>query len=82
MTQGDARAAGFTQWQRHLGDRDDIEPLHAQIVGKLTHVSLLVDDPGIQHIVNRRALALRGIAQHLVECGKVLASGAAGGFDQ
>ena len=82
MAQGDARAAGFTQWQWHLGDRDDIQPLHAQIVGKLAHVSLLVDNPGIQHIVNRRALALRGIAQHLVECGKVLASGAAGGFDQ
>ena len=82
MAQGDARAAGFAQRQRHFSDRNDIQPLHAQIMGKLAHVSLLVDNPGVQHIVDRRALALRGVAQHLVESGKVLASGAAGGFDQ
>jgi hypothetical protein len=51
-------------------------------VGKLAHVTLLVDDTGIQHVIDWRALALRGTAQHLAECGKVLASGAAGGFDQ
>ena len=82
MTQSDARTAGFAERQGHLGDRNHIQPFHPKIMGELTHVALLVDDTGIQHIIDRRALALRSTAEHLAECGKILASGAAGGFDE
>ena len=77
-----SRPAGFAQWQRHFRHRDHVEPLDVQVVGQFAHVSLLIHHAGIQHIIDRGALALRGGPQNFGEGGKVVATGAAGRINQ
>jgi hypothetical protein len=82
MAQRDPRATGLAKRKRHVGHRDALQPLQSEVVREFPHVALLVHNPRIEHVIDRRALPLGGRLQYFGECRNIVTTGSAGGVDQ
>jgi hypothetical protein len=52
LAEGDARPAGLAEGKRKFGDGNAVEPLDAEIVGEFPQIGFLVDDSGVEQVVD------------------------------
>ena len=52
VAQSETRAAGFAQWKGNLGERNHLKPFHSNRMREISHVVFLIDQIGIQHIID------------------------------
>lgn len=80
MAQGDAGATEFAEGQRMLGSGDAIEPWNTDIEGEFVEVFFLIEDIGIEHIIEGRLLPRGRVFDDFFELGEVIAAAAACGL--
>ena len=81
MAQRNAGTTEFAERQGMLDGRNALQPCHADVMSELTKVFFLIDDVGIEDVIQGRTLAKRGSLDHFFQVCKIIAaSTACGGY--